>query len=281
MNERRLLVLVLGALAATFVLGVIATVKLTEAHTARRPAGRQLITVDVPARVGDVQAGGTARHRLSATQVLHGFAASYLAYLDGGPGSALRYASITAASQATGGGRIPPAFRDGPLRITDASEQGSTGWSAQATVLASNRSESYPFTVQMLCEQDGWQIAQVVPVDLSIDDHTQPAVGVVVPAAGSSAARRFAVAYVNYRAAVTRSLPAMTSAARQAIAQGTDSLAQTRMPRERGVLESISYGPPSGGEFAATATVTVPGQRETFSFLMVLTRAGWVCGAFL
>ena len=98
---------------------------------------------------------------------------------------------------------------------------------------------------------------------------------------GSVAARRFAVAYVNYRAGVTRSLPAMTGAARQAIAQGTDSLAQTRMPRERAGLESISYGPPSGSEFAATATVTVAGQRETFSFLMVRARAGWVCGAFL
>ncbi|MGO9954777.1 MAG: hypothetical protein ACLP50_02135 [Solirubrobacteraceae bacterium] len=281
MSQRRRLALVLGALAATFALGVIATVKLAERHAARRLAARQPITVDVPARVGDAQAGGTARHRLSATQVLHAFAASYLAYLDGGPGSALRYASITAASQATGGGQIPPAFRDGPLRITDAIKQGSTGWSAQATVLVSNRSESYPFTVQMLYEQDGWQIAQVVPVDLSIDDHTRPPVGVVVSAAGVSAARRFAVAYVDYRAGVTRSLPAMSSAAREAIAQGTDSLAQTRMPRERAGLESISYGPPSGGEFAATATVTVAGRRETFSFLMVLTRAGWVCGAFL
>ena len=41
--------------------------------------------------------------------------------------------------------------------------------------LPSNRSESYPFTVQMLYEQNGWQIAQVVPVDLSTDDHIQPA----------------------------------------------------------------------------------------------------------
>jgi hypothetical protein len=281
MNQRRALALVLGALAATFVLGVIATVKLAEGHTARRLAGRQPITVEIPAGVGEVQAGGTARHRLSATAVLRGFATSYLAYLDGGPGSGLRYASITASSQATAGGRIPPAFRDGPLRITDVSEQGSTGSSAQATVLASNRSESYPFTVQMLYEQDGWQIAQIVPVDLSIDDHTQPPVGVVLPAAASGAARWFAVAYVNYRAGVTRSLPAIAGAARQAIAQGTDSLAQTRIPRERAVLESISYGPPTGGEFAATATVTVPGQRETFSFLMVRSAAGWVCGAFL
>ncbi len=279
MNQRRWLALVLGALAATFVLGVIATVKLAEGHTPRRLAGRQLISA--PAGVGGLQAGGTARHRLSATAVLDGFATSYLAYLDGGRGSVLRYASITASSQATAGGQIPPAFRDGPLRITDASEQGSTGWSQQATVLASNRSESYPFTVQMLYEQDGWQIAQLVPVDLSIDDHTEPPVAVVLPAAGSSAARRFAVAYVNYRAGVTRSLPAISSAARQEIAQGTDSLARTRIPRERGVLVSISDGPPTGGEFAATATVTVPGQRETFSFLMVRSGGGWVCGAFL
>ena len=89
-------------------------------------------------------AGGTARHRLTAAQVLAGFATSYLAYLDGGPVSGLRYASITAAAQAADGGRIPQAFRDGSLRITSTGEEGSTGWSAQATVVAGNRSESLP-----------------------------------------------------------------------------------------------------------------------------------------
>ena len=195
----------------------------------------------------------------------------------------LRYASITAASQVADGGRIPAAFRDGPLRITSSGEEGSTGFSAQATVVVSNRSQSYPFTVQMLYEQNGWQIAQVVPVDLSTDDHIQPPVGVVIPAAGTSAARRFAVAYVNYRAGVTRNASGDRERRRQAIAQGTDSLAQTQMPRDRAALESISYGPPSSppSEFAATATVRVAGERETFSFLMVRTRGGWVCGAFL
>ena len=57
-------------------------------------------------------------------QVLGGFALSYLAYLDGGPVSRLRYASITAASQVKDGGRIPPAFRDGALRITSSRRAG-------------------------------------------------------------------------------------------------------------------------------------------------------------
>jgi hypothetical protein len=282
-GDRRRLPLVLGAAAALLLVAVLATAKLAGSDPRESVlAGRKRLTgAPTQPPAGQVAAGATARHRLSATQVLNGFAASYLTYLDGGPVSGLRYASMTAASQVTDGGRIPGAFRDGLLRITSSGEAGSTGWSAQATVVASNRSESYPFTVQMLYEQSGWQIAQIVPVDLSTDDHVRPSVGVIVPAAGGSAARRFAVAYVNYRAGVTATLPAMGGAADQAIAQDTDSLAQTRMPRGHVLLASISYGPPSTGEFAAAATVRLAGQRESFSFLMVHTQHGWVCGAFL
>jgi hypothetical protein len=281
-SDRRRLAVVLSAAGGLLLVAVLATAKLAGSNPRESvPAGRkQLSGAPTKPPAGRVAAGG-ARHRLSATQVLNGFAASYLTYLDGGPVSELRYASITAASQVADGGRIPGAFRDGPLRIMSAGEEGSTGWSAQATVVASNRSESYPFTVQMLYEQNGWQIAQIVPVDLSTDDHVRPSVGVIIPAAGASAARRFAVAYVNYRAGVTATPPPMGSAADRAIAQDIDSLAQTRMPRGRAELASISYGPPSTGEFAATAMVRLAGQRETFSFLMVHTQHGWVCGAFL
>jgi hypothetical protein len=280
MSDRQRVALVVIAACALFVVAVLATVKLAGGHPQpSRVPRREAIAVTTPPPTGG--AGGTARHRLSATEVLNGFATSYLAYLDGGPVSGLRYASITAASQVADGGRIPAAFRDGPLRITSSGEQGSTGWSAQATVVASDRSESYPFTVQMLYEQNGWQVAQVLPVDLSTDHHIQPPVGVVVPAAGAIAARRFAVAYVNYRAGATRTPPLMGSAAGQAIVQDTDSLAQTQLPRGPAGLASIHFGPPSGREFAATATVRVAGRRETFSFLMVHTNRGWVCGAFL
>jgi hypothetical protein len=273
---------VLSAAGALLVVAVLATAKLDGSHPrASVPAGREPLTVPTPPPVADRAAGGTARHRLTATQVLGGFAASYASFLDGGSVSGLRFASITAASQAADGGRIPQAFRDGSLRITSAGEEGATGWSAQATVVASNRSESYPFTVQMLYEQNGWQIAQVVPVDLSTDDHIRPPAGVVLPAAGEVAARGFAVAYVDYRAGETRTPPRMESDAARSIAQDADSLAQTRMGRGQAALESISFGPPSGGEFAATATVRVAGRRETFSFLMMQTRDGWVCGAFL
>jgi hypothetical protein len=282
MTGRRRLALALGAVGALLVIAVLATATLAGSNPrASVLAARGPITVPTPPPPGPVAAGGTARHRLTATQVLNGFAASYLAYLDGGPVSGLRYASITAAGQVADDGRIPAAFRDGSLRITSSGEQGSTGFSAQATVVAGNRSQSYPFTVQLLYEQAGWQIAQVVPVDLGTDDHVQPPAGAIIPAAGASAARRFAVAYVNYRAGVSATPPAMGSAAGQAIAQDTDSLAQTPMPRGRVVLALISYGPPSRREFAATATVRVAGRRETFSFLMVKTPHGWVCGAFL
>lgn len=275
-SDHRRLTLVLGGGCVLFTAAVLLTVNLADRRARPRPpAGSKPIAAVGPG------AGGTARHRLDASEVLGGFARSYLAYLDGGPVSRLRYASITAASQVKDGGRIPPAFRDGALRITSSGEQGQTGWSAQATVVAGNRSESYPFTVQMLYEQNGWQIAQVLPVDLSTDDHIHPPVGVIVPAAGSAAARWFAVAYVTYRAADTRTPPRMESDAAESIAQETDPLAQTRMPHGRAALASISYGPPSGREFAATATVRIAGQPETFSFLMVKARDGWVCGAFL
>ena len=231
---------------ALFAVVAVATVKIAAQPPTRESARRPGAALGPGRRAASARSvGRAARHRLSATQVLHAFAISYLSYLDGGPVPGLRYVSITAASQVADGGRIPAAFRDGPLRITSSGEEGSTGFSAQATVVASNRSESYPFTVQMLYEQNGWQIAQVVPVDLSTDDHVQPPVGVVIPAAGASAARRFAVAYVSYRAGVRATLPAMGSAAEQAIAEDTDSLAQTAVPRGQVMLASISYGPPS------------------------------------
>jgi hypothetical protein len=214
--------------------------------------------------------------------VQRAFVDSYLAYLSGSlPASRLRYASITARDQAASGGRIPASFRDGPLEVRAVTGQGSTMYSAQATVDAVNRSQSYPFTVSLLREPDGWQVAQLGPPDLSIDQHTRPVIGVRIPRAGQLAAARFALAYADYRAAVAPRLAGITSTAAAQLADQEDSLVQDRLPRARARLLALSYGPLEQDRFAVSATVAVAGRRVRFTVLMFDSRRGWECDAFL
>jgi hypothetical protein len=227
-------------------------------------------------------AGGSPRQRLSPGQAQRAFVGSYLAYLSGSlPASRLRYASITARDQAASGGRIPASFRDGPLKVRAITGQGSTLYSAQATVDAVNRSQSYPFTVSLLREPNGWQVAQLQPPDLSIDQHTRPVIGVRIPRAGQLAAARFAVAYADYRAAAASRPAAITSTAAAQLGDQEDPLVQTRLPRARARLLALSYGPLEQDRFAVSATVAVAGRQVRFTVLMFDSRRGWECDAFL
>ena len=148
-------------------------------------------------------------------------------------------------------------------------------------MVLANREESYPFAEQLLLERHGWVVDQITPPDLSIDRGLRPAPHVSPPAAGAAAAREFALAYVDYRAGVSSTRPAMTAAAARQVKSGTDSLAGQQLHKAAAQLVSIRFGPPSGREFAATAMVTVSGSRESFSFLMVKTSTGWACAQFL
>jgi hypothetical protein len=209
------------------------------------------------------------------------FVAGYLAYLDGagGPGR-LPFASITAREQAAQGGRIPAAFRDGALRVVRVSGA-RTDYSAQATVTAVNRSESYVLSVQLLLTQDGWRVAQLTPPDLAMDDQTRPVLGPTIPAAGRLATRVFAIAYAAYRTA-TAPIPAgMTATARQELADGQDPLAAARRVGVRPRLLGVRFGPPEGSEVAATATVQSGRGRTQFTVLMVNRSGRWECDAFL
>ena len=227
-------------------------------------------------------AGGSPRQRLSPGQVQRAFVGSYLAYLSGSlPASRLRYTSITARDQAASGGRIPTSFRDGPLKVRAVTGQGSTMYSAQATVDAVNRSQSYPFTVALLRQHNGWQVAQLQPPDLSIDQNTRPVIGARIPRAGQLAAARFAVAYADYRAAAMPRLAGMTSTAAAELREQEDSLAQDRLPRARARLLALACGPLEQDRFAVTATVALAGRRVRFTVLMFDTRRGWECDAFL
>jgi hypothetical protein len=210
------------------------------------------------------------------------FAASYAAYLDGAPLASLRRASITATAQARSGGRIPVAFRDGALRVVSASGA-SSPFSAQATIVLANREERYPLVVQLLRERHGWQVAQLQPPDLTIDETVRPVPGVDIPSAAQRATRRFALAYAAYRARLAPLPPGMTAAAAAAVRAGEDALAGVRLPAARPRLQSVSNGPLGEGEFAATATVRFGATAERFSVLMQLRKqaGGWLCAAFL
>ncbi len=268
----------------SLLIGVAIAVRALGGAGNNRHAHHQITTdtsVPMLARASSAAAGGSPRQRMPTGQVERAFVRSYLAYLSGSlPASALRDASITARDQAVSGGRIPASFRDGPLEIRHITGA-STLYSAQATVEVSSRSESYPFTVQLLREQTGWQVAQLQPPDLSVDQTTRPIVGVQIPRAGQQAAARFATGYANYRAAVAPRPGEMTSTAETELRDGQDPLVRSGLRRVRARLLALSYGPLEQDRFAVTATVELDRTRAGFTVLMLDTRRGWECDAFL
>lgn len=210
------------------------------------------------------------------------FVTRYLAYLDGmGTVRELPFSSITAREQVARGGRIPAPFRDGALRVSRASGA-NTAYSAQATITASNRSETYVLTVQLLLTQHGWQVAQVATPDLAIDDRTRPVLGPIVPAAGRLASGRFAVAYATYRDTTSVAPPApMTATAQAELQDGQDPLAGATRSTGQPRLRALRFGPLQSTEFSVTATVQAGGQRQRFTVLMVEHAGRWECDAFL
>lgn len=234
-------------------------------------------------------APGRAPARVSASAVSDGallasiraFALAYGDYLNGGADMLTGKAGLTAAAQATQEGQIPVAFRDGHVRMVEVESLQSTCCSASVTVVLANREERYPFAEQLLLERHGWVVDQVTPPDLSMDRNLRPTPHVTMPAGGTAAAKAFAVGYVNFRSGESLTRPAMTAAAGRQIVAGTDSLAGQTLPKAPARLGSIKFGPPSGDEFAATATLRAGRAQLTFSFLMIHTPVGWECGQYL
>jgi len=146
-----------------------------------------------------------------------------------------------------------------------------------------NRQQSYPFAMQLLREQHGWEIAQVQPADLSVDDNTRPPIGVAIPQAGKRAARRFALAYAAYRAGVAPAPSGMIVTAATVVRDGQDSLSGVRLGAGARRLLSLRFGPLNEGEFAVTATVRFGVGAEQFSLLMQLQKqtGTWLCAGFL
>jgi hypothetical protein len=223
----------------------------------------------------------SSRSSSTAAAVVQAFASSYAAYLDGAH-ARLTDTSLTATGEAQQAGRIPVSFRDGDLRVTGETALQATCCSAQQTVTLANRQESYPFTVQLLDDGPrGWQIASLAAPDLSMDDHLQPLKHDTQPTvSGRQAARQFAIAYTAFKAG-TSAEPSMNAQARRELAASQDSLAGAEIPKGAISLQAIKFGPPTGSEFAATASVKVAGRSETFTFLMVRQNGQWLAGAFL
>jgi hypothetical protein len=274
----KILGLLVGLAAARFLVVVISAATPTSLHTLVAPSGSSSSPTSTTSAMPTTPAATDAQ-LLSA---IRKFALAYGGYLDGRSATTLNgTGSITAASQATQAGRIPPTFRDGRVTIAQLGSLEATCCSASVTVVLANREESYPFDEQLLLEQRGWVVDQITPPDLSMDRNLRPAPQVATPATGREAAKAFAVAYVNYRSGEDSIRPLMNAAAAKQIAAGTDSLAGESLPKADARLTSIQFGPPSGEEFAATVTVSAGSSRLTFSFLMVRTAAGWECGQYL
>ena len=273
-------VLAVVAMLVAIVAVAITAAAILTTSTAQRsiPLTQRTARTRAPASVP----AGASEGRLSLGAVQSAFLESYGAYLDGAPLSVLRGASVTASWQARSGGRIPRAFRDGPLRVAQASTDAGP-YSAQAAVVLANREERYPLELQFLREQHGWMLAQLTPPDLTMDETITPVTGARIPATAQRATRRFALAYAAYRAHVGPLPTGMTAGAAAAIRTGEDSLAGLRFARTLPRLVSLAYGPVNAGELAATATVRFGESVEQFSLLMALRTqtGGWLCAAFL
>jgi hypothetical protein len=220
--------------------------------------------------------------RLAGITVERRFVASYLQFLQGRTNSAaLRDVTITARDDASSGGRIPADLRDGALRLRSVHQDGSTLYSAQATVVAGNREASFPFTVSLIRERDGWWVADVQPPDFDV---ARPALSQrrspTVPAPARHATVVFAQGYLRHLAGGR--WPVMTSTARAQVRLGEDSLHDRRLPARTAVqLVRVEYGPFERDRFAVTVTAAAADRRVRFTLLMLHTRRGWECDAFL
>jgi len=226
--------------------------------------------------------GASVRARLSGIAVERGFVGSYLRFLQGSlDGSALRYASITARDDAISGGRIPAGLRDGSVQLRSVQQNGATLYSAQATVVAANREMSFPFTVSLIRERDGWWISDVQPPDFDVAG-PPPSLrrSRTVPAAARHATTVFALRYLRHVA--DGRLPVMTPTARAQVRLGEDSLHGTRLATRTPVrLVRLEYGPLERDRFAVTVSASAAGRRLRFTLLMLRTHRGWECDAFL
>jgi hypothetical protein len=278
--------LAITACVAVIAIVTVAALLVASQTATNRPSGDAAITphpvTGKPAAVSARNSSpSSSSNKPTPAAVIKSFASSYAAYLDGGP-LRLADASITATSQAQLAGRIPVSFRDGNLGVTAAAALQVTCCSAEQTVTIANRQERYPFTVTLLDDgADGWQIASLTVPDLSIDDHVAPVAHDAQPAASARrVASQFAVTYAAFKAG-TGPEPAMSATARDELAASQDSLAGAKLANAPASLQSIKFGPPTGSEFAATASVKVAASTETFTFLMIRQGGHWVAGAFL
>jgi len=273
----RIRVIAITVLTALVVLGAILAIAGTTKHPKRQTVRAPQSTSTTTSRTASRPAG-----RPQITTAIDTFAASYARFLNGSPAGVLAGASVTAAGQAQQAGQIPTPFRDGALRITGESSLESTCCSAQQTIVLSNRQERYPFTVTLLDDgPHGWQVSEIVPVDLAMDRNTHPATGFKLAAGAQAAAKAFAIAYVQFKAGTAQQPTDLTAAATKALVDGQDSLAGHVVPKAEPVLEKLAYGPPTGSEFAATATVKAGRATETFTFLMTRDHGVYEAAEFL
>jgi hypothetical protein len=283
-SRRRAVPLLLAA-ALTFGAAAVADAVRTRQHhgethrltPGRAPEHGQRVVLALDRR----GAAGSARARLSALAVERRFTDAYLRFLDGRLTPAgLPDATITSRDQATAGGRLPTAMRDGPLRIQAIRQDGATRYSAQATVTAADRQARLPFQITLIRDRDGWWVSGLQAPDLDADRPTASPQWPPMPAPERRAAAAFAHAYLE--SLTSAHPPAMTATARRQLRLGQAPLTGIRREAKSRTLGlQLRYGPLEGDQFAATATARVAGRRRSFTFLMLRVHGRWECDAFL
>lgn len=224
--------------------------------------------------------GGSVQHPSgSARPAALAFGRSYLAYLSGvGSASALVDATSRVRTLAAGGGTLPPRVRSPRLRLTVLRLSAVAGAPRGTAVLAGSNGRVSLKAALGLAYVDGrWSVVSLVPPDL--DTVLARAAPVTAGAALRRAARRFVLAYADYREHAGRRPRGLAAPAARQLSARTDPLARVSATAMPARLRSLAIVP-QGTLASATARLTDHGRSLRVEVVLRRSGAGWRAWAF-
>jgi hypothetical protein len=147
--------------------------------------------------------------------------------------------------------------------------------------------DKYTYEAQIGIEnvKGSWAIVSFTPPDFAqagASVNVNPQLGRVPPLTARQAAERFVLQYGNYAEQATRKAPTASKTVLNQIDAGGDPLVGLAPIRRPVKLLSISFGPLSSGQFAATAQLSDSGiNLPQVTFTMGAVNGAWVATAFV
>jgi hypothetical protein len=222
----------------------------------------------------------------SPRPVVLAFSQGYFEYLAGArPLAAVPDA--TAAVRSLSRGAIPAASRSGPVRVTQIDMRYVAGTTAaQAVVGGRDRKHLYTLQIGLRYAGGRWLVGYIVPPDLdtilAAPASPSAATSARTPTASAAqlAAGRFALAYVDYREGVSRTVPPALPAMLRQIAVGQDPLVATTPTHAPAKLVSLRLGPIAYHAVAAAAVLRSGGQHLQLEFDLEEIAGHWEAWGF-